>query len=236
MGFGNTIRAIFIKDLVSELRSKQLLPIMIMLGVLMVWVFRIATEGSAADSSVTGGAVLLLAILFSAILASERSFGVEEQNDCISGLILAPVEAGDIYIGKLLVNFVMMSIFELAVVPVVLVLFNIKAAGRWAGLIVVLILINIGISSVGTLLGGIVRGTRAANRLLSILVMILLAPVMIPAIYAFSVLFGAGGGEAFGSGVLGMVGNLRSAAGHIAAFDAIFVTACWLLFGYVLGE
>ena len=124
MAFGGTIKAIFIKDLVSELRSRQLLPVMIMLGVLMVWVFRIATEGTAADNSVIGGAVLLLAILFSAILASERSFGVEEGNECISGLILAPVDAGDIYIGKLLVNFVMMSIFEVVVVIVVSVVLS----------------------------------------------------------------------------------------------------------------
>ena len=164
--FANAIKAIFTKDMVSELRAKQVLPAMIVFGVLVAWVFRLATEGSAVDKSVTAAAVLLVTLLFSVILSSERSFAVERQNDCISGLLLAPVDAGDIYIGKLLVNISMLCIFELVAVPVVFVLFKVNISGDWLGLAVVLMLINIGISSLGTLLGCAVEGAKAANCLL----------------------------------------------------------------------
>ncbi len=232
----SAIKAIFTKDLVSEFRAKQALPAMIILGVLIAWVFRIATEAAPVDTSVTAAAVLLVAILFSAILASERIFAVEQQNNCISALLLAPVDAGDIYIGKLLVNIAMLCIFEIVTVPAVFVLFNINVSGKWLGLVTTLLLANIGISSVGTLLGCVVQGTKAASSLLSILVMAVLCPMMIPAIFTLLSLFGAVGGEVVGAGALAMVGDFKTALGYMTAFGAIFVTVCWLLFGFVVGE
>jgi heme exporter protein B len=234
--FVNVIKAIFIKDIISELRAKQVLPAMIVFGVLVAWVFRLATAVSAADKPVTAAAVLLVALLFSAILSSERSFAVERENDCISGLLLAPVDAGDIYIAKLLVNIAMLCIFEMVAVPVVFMLFKVNVNGNWVGLAVVLMLINIGVSGLGTLLGCAVEGTKSANCLLSILVMAALAPLMIPAILGLLLLFGAAGGETAGVGALAMVGDFQTAVGFLAAFDAIFVTVCWLLFGFVVTE
>lgn len=232
----NSIRTIFIKDLVIELRAKQVLPTQICLGVLIAWIFRIATEATPMDTSVTAGAVLFLAILFSAVLASERVFAVEQQNDCISSLLLAPVDAGDIYIAKLLVNIAMLCIFEVVTVPVVFVLFKVNVAGRWLELIGALLLCNIGISSVGTLLGCLVQGTRAQSALLSILLIAILMPMIIPAIFALLLLFGAIGEGVGGAGALAMVGDFKTATGFLTAFDAIFVTVCWLLFGFVVGE
>lgn len=217
---------------------------MIMLGILTAWVFRIATQANMADISVTAAAVLLVSLLFSVILASERSFAIEQQNDCISALLLAPVDGGDIYIAKLLVNIAMLCIFEIVAVPAVLILFDVDAAGRWAELVTILLIINIGISAIGTLLGCMVQGTKAANCLLSILVMVILCPMIIPAISALLALFGDIETKTAAGGTLAMsvvsevepVGNFRTAVGFLAAFDAIYVAVCWLLFDFVVRE
>ena len=231
--FLDTIRAIFLKDLITELRAKQLLPTMICLGALIVWVFRIATESASTDSSTIAAAVLLIALLFSVILAGERAFAVEQQNNCISSLLLAPVDPGDIYLAKLLVNITMLCIFEIVAVPAVFLLFKVSLARNCLVLIGVLLLANIGVCSIATLLGCAVQGTRAQSSLLTILVLAALCPMMIPAIYALLLLFGA---EAGNTGTFSMVGDLKTAMGFMAAFDAIFVTVCWLLFGYVVSE
>ncbi len=233
--FLNTVRAIFVKDLVSELRAKQILVAMIMLGFLIAWVFRIATQANTADTSATAAAALLVSLLFSAILASERLFAVEQQNDCISALLLAPVDAGDIYIAKLLVNITMLSIFEIVAAPAVLVLFDVDMAGRWLELAAVLLTVNIGISATGTLLGCMVQGTKAANCLLSILVMVILCPMIIPAISALLILFG-GIPAAPVMNRAEPASDFRRAVGFLAAFDAIYVTVCWLLFDFVVVE
>ena len=234
--FVNAIKAIFIKDLVSEFRAKQVLIAMTILGVLMAWIFRIATEAASVDSSVVAAAVLLVSLLFSVILAGERVFAVEQQNDCISALLLGPVDAGDIYIGKLLVNIAMLCIFELVSVPVIFVLFKVNIHGEWLWLVTVLLLVNVGISSIGTLFGCLVQGTKAKSCLLSVLVMTVLMPMMIPAISALLLLFKDTGAKVAVTAVPAMVGDFGKAIGCLAAFDAIFVTACWLLFGFVVRE
>jgi heme exporter protein B len=202
---------------------------MIVLGVLLAWVLRIATKDIRTEAPVISAAALLISILFSAILSSERIIAVENDNDCIKALLLSPADSGDIYIAKLLVNITMLIIFEIVTVPVIFALFRITA-GRWAGLAGVIILVNIGICGAGTLLGAIAQAGRAANSLLSILVLVIICPIIIPAISALELLL-----QSTGTGPL-LTTGLSDKIGFLVAFDAIFVTVCWLLFGFVLSD
>lgn len=209
---------------------------MIVLGMLIVWILRIASEASSISTTVIGPVALWIALLFSGLLAQERSFAIEQQQDCIDALLLAPVDAGTIYLAKLFVNIVMLCIFEVIIVPVVFLSFPLSVQDRWLSLIAVLMLGNIGISSVGTLFSAVVQLTRTRGSLLSIVVLVILAPMMIPATFALLTLFGIIGAEVAGSGTLAFVGSFNAAVGYMAAFDAIFVVACWLLFGFAIRE
>jgi heme exporter protein B len=232
--FWLSLKAIFIKDIVIELRAKQVLPTMIVLGMLIVWVLRMASE-AALQSDVIGPVSLWIAFLFAGLLAQERSFATEQQQDCIYALLLAPVDEGTIYLAKLFVNIVLLSIFEIIIVPVVIVAFRLNI-NNWPALIGVLLLGNIAISSVGTLFSAIVQLSRARGALLSILVLVILMPLMIPATFALLLVFGAIPPEMTGTGALAFVGTLGSAVGYMIAFDAVFVVACWLLFGFAIKE
>ena len=231
-----SLKAIFVKDIVTELRAKQTLPTMIVLGMLIVWVLRIASEAVMDSGSVIGPVALWIAFLFAGLLAQERSFATEQQQDCIYGLLLAPVDEGTIYLSKLLVNIVMLSIFQLIMVPLVVVLFELDFAGNVPALIGVLFLGNVGLSSVGTLFSAIVQLSRTRGSLLSILVLVILMPMMIPATFTLLILSGAIPAELVGTGALAFVGTFKSAIGYMVAFDAIFVTACWMLFGFAIKE
>jgi len=233
-GFGGVIKAVFVKDLVSELRSGRVIAMMIVLGVLTAWVFAVAAGASEIERNVVASAVLLVTILFAAILACERSFADEQVNDCISALALAPVDAGDIYIAKLLVNVAMLCVFEVFAAASVMALFGVGVKGRVIEFAAALVLIDIGFSSVGTLLGAVVQGKRSQNSLLSIIVTAVLLPMMVPAVFALLYCFGAAGETVGGTDALAMIGGIKKAMGFMAAFDAIFITVCWLLFGHVM--
>jgi heme exporter protein B len=234
--FFESLWAIFAKDIITEFRAKQVLPTMVVLGMLIVWVMRLIGEGASLSASAMAPAVLWIAFLFSGLLAQERSFAAEQQEDCIAGLLLAPVDPGTIYIAKLLVNIVMLCVFEIVVVPVVFFAFGTTITGRWLDFIAVLMLGNIGICSVGTLFSAMVQVSRVRGALLSVLVLVILLPMMIPATFALLLLFGAIEPEMAGSGFLSLVDNLKTAVGHMVAFDVVFTTACWLLFGFVVKE
>lgn len=231
--FWLSFKAIFIKDIVTELRSKRVLPTMIVIGMLIVWILRIACEAAPETAHIIGPAALWIAFLFSGLLAQERSFTTEQHQDCINGLLLAPVDVGTIFLAKLLVNIVMLCIFEIIIVPVVFLFFGSVPSDRWFDLMLVLLLGNIAISSIGTLFSAIVQ---FSNSLLSIIVLVILLPMMIPATFALLFVFGAIPEELAGSGALAFVGDFKTAVGYMAAFDAIFTVACWLLFGFVVQE
>ena len=233
--FLSNLKAIFLKDIVTELRSRQALPTMVVLGTLIVWVLRITSQAVMSGSGVIGPVALWIAFLFSGLLAQERSFATEQQNDCIYGLLLSPVDEGTIYLSKLLANITMLCVFEVIIVPVVLFSFNLKVSD-WPALVSVLILGNIGMSSVGTLFSAIVQLSRTRGSLLSILVLVIMMPMMIPATFSLLILFGAIPDELVGTGALAFVGNFKTAIGYLIAFDSVFVIACWLLFGFVVKE
>jgi heme exporter protein B len=233
--FWHSLKAIFIKDIVTELRAKQVLPTMVVLGMLIVWVLRMASEAVLQSETVIGPVALWIAFLFAGLMAQERSFATEQQQDCIYALLLAPVDEGTIYLAKLFVNIALLSIFEIIIVPVVIVAFRLNI-NNWPALIGVLLLGNIAISSVGTLFSAIVQLSRARGALLSILVLVILMPMMIPATFALLLVFGAIPPEMAGTGALAFVGTFGSAVGYMIAFDAVFVVACWLLFGFAIKE
>jgi heme exporter protein B len=234
--FFQSLKAVFIKDVLIELRSRQVLPTMIVQGMLIVWVLRIAGQAVSSDVSVMGAAALWIALIFSGLLAQERSFATEHDQECIYGLIAAPIDEGTIYLAKLLVNVVMLSVYELVLTPIVMIAFKLSLSGNIGLFILVLMLGNIGISSVGTLFSAVVQLTRTRGSLLSILVLAVLAPMMIPATFSLLVLFNAIPAELIGTGALAFVGTLKAAIGYMIAFDAVFVTACWLLFGFIVKE
>jgi heme exporter protein B len=231
--FWLSFKAIFFKDIVTELRAKRVLPTMVVLGMLIVWILRISCEAAGGSTEIMGPAALWIAFLFAGLLAQERSFTTEQHQDCINGLLLAPVDVGTIFLAKLLVNIVVLCIFEIIIVPVVLLFFQISPSGRWLDLVIVLLLGNIGISSIGTLFSATVQ---FSSSLLSIIVLVILLPMMIPAVFALLLLFGAIPEELAGTGALALVGNFKTAIGYMAAFDAVFAVACWLLFGFVVQE
>ncbi|MCK4999564.1 MAG: heme exporter protein CcmB [Anaerohalosphaera sp.] len=231
-----SFKAIFMKDIVTEFRSRQVLPTMIVLGMLIIWVFRIASEVASAEVSAIGPIALWVAFLFAGLLAQERSFATEEHQDCIHGLMLAPIDEGTIYLAKLLVNIIMLSIFEMIIVPAAIVAFELTLSRSILTLVGVLMLGNVGLSSVGTLFSAIVQLTRTKGSLLSVMVLAILMPMMIPATFALLAVFGDIPAELIGTGALSVVGSFKSAIMFMVVFDAVFVVACWLLFGFAIKE
>ena len=62
--FCESLWAIFAKDILTEFRAKQVLPTMVVLGMLIVWVLRIVSEAAMLSTEAMGPAVLWVAFLF----------------------------------------------------------------------------------------------------------------------------------------------------------------------------
>lgn len=228
------IAAIFAKDVLIELRAKHGLPTMIILALLIAWVFRIAGEAGGAGA-VMGVAALWTGLIFAGLSAQERFFLIERQDDCVDGLLLAPIGPATLYAAKVLVSVFMLCILEAILILVVTILFGMRV-NDWIFLSLVLLLGNLAISSAGTLFAAAISGGGAASSLLSAAVLALLMPFMIPAVFALLSLTDAIGRRLSGTGALAFVGSFSAALGYLAAFDVLFVIICGVLFGFVLEE
>src|SRR6187401_1124704 len=139
------------KDLLVEMRSRELAYTTLFFAVACVLVFAFAfvREGRAIDGAAAG--ILWVAIAFSGTLALGRAFERERQSETLRALLLAPVERSAVYLGKLIALLLLMAAVEMVVVPIVGLLFSaplLRAPALLAGL---LALGTVGFAAIGTL-------------------------------------------------------------------------------------
>ncbi len=132
------------KELRLELRTRELLSATIVFALLVVVLFSFAFDPTAAESRRYGPGLLWIAFLFAGSLLLNPSFAREQSNDTLDALRLAPISNFALLMGKMLANFIFMSIAEAVLVPIFAVLYNISLAGIVGRLAVILILGTLG--------------------------------------------------------------------------------------------
>src|SRR5439155_484482 len=93
-------------------------------SILIVFLFNFAFEPGREESLRMLPGVVWIVFLFAGILGFNRSFAAERENACLEGMILAPIDGGAIYFGKLLSNLVFLAITECVVVFAVTLWYN----------------------------------------------------------------------------------------------------------------
>ena len=176
--------------------------------------------------SITSFAALgvLLLVVFTGLLGVQRAFLLEREQDCLSGLLGAPIDPGAIYAGKLAANIGLLAAMQALVVPLVGLFLHVDLMPVLPGLTLVLLLGNVGFASLATLFAAVAVRTRAREVMLPLLLLPLLTPLLIGAVVSTRAVL-AGGLATAGQGI-----------GVLAAFDVIFTVAGWLLFTYVVRD
>lgn len=215
---------ILAKELRLELRSRELLNATIVFALIVVVLFSFAFDPTAAESRRYGPGLLWIAFLFAGSLMLNPSFARELSNDTIDALRLAPISNFSVLLGKMLANFIFLSMAECILVPVFAVLYNLSLSGIVFRLILVLLLGNGGLIVTGTVFSAVSARARMRELLLPLLLLPILAPLLISAVEATAALFADPPGLDYTwMFVLG-------------AFDVVFLTASWLLCDYLLEE
>jgi len=217
------IAAIIHKDVTAELRTKEMFSSMFVFALLTVVIFNFAFELRVADARTIAPGVLWVSVTFAGMLGLNRSFVLEKDQGCLDGLLLAPVDRSAIYFGKMLGNFLFITIVEAIILPIFSALFNVNLIQPW--ILVVLLLGTLGFSGVGTLFSAMAVHTRAREVFLPIL----LFPVVVPALIA-AVKLTAG---LLDGQVLADMANWMQL---LVAFDIILVAVSYMTFDYVVEE
>ena len=215
--------AIAWKDILSELRTREIISSVLVFALLVLLVFNFAFDLSADQVREIAPGLLWVAFAFSGVLALNRAFISEREEHCLEGLMGCPVGREAIYAGKAIGSLCFMLLVEVIVLPVFALFFNINVLQP--ELIVVTLLATVGFVAVGTIFSALAVNTRAREMVLPILFLPVVSPVIIAAVKASAISLA---GQSWSDMTIWLV--------VLIAFDVIYLTVPFLVFPYVVEE
>lgn len=223
-------RAILRKDIVMELRTKEMVTSMGIYALLTMVIYQVALSqaGTAFDPRTIAAGLLWLAFVFTSMLGLNRSLVHEKDQGCLEALLLSPVDRPVIFFAKAIGNLIFLGIVLVLTVPVFSFLF--LQGSEYGGDLWMIPLAlaggAIGIAGVGTLLATMSVNTKGKDFVLAVLFVPLMYPLLLACVSATSaaVLGGDGYVQQFWSGMA-----------MIAAYDVIMILAAYALYEFVLG-
>jgi heme exporter protein B len=207
------------KDLSVEWRSRTALISTVAFAVLVSAILFFARDPTAVSALDQAPAALWVTFSFSAMVALNRAFQLEQENRALDGLLLSPIPRPAIFIGKTLANLAFVGAVEVVALPVFLLFYDLPFWHRLPALLGVVALATLAMVTVGTLFSSMVVRTRFAEFMLPLLLLPFLVPPVICGVELTTTIFA----------------NLPLSAGIgwlklLLAFDIAFVALSVVLF------
>jgi len=212
------------KELSIEWKTRQTIGSMIIFAAIVTVIFGFAFEPTINSVNALIPGLIWMIIFFAGLLGINRSFTVEYKNDTLSALLMAPIPAASIYMGKLVANFAVLIIFELIAIPLLFILFDFRLVGSILYFALTLILGSLGFVIIGTFFAALTAGFKNSELVFPILLLSMLVPIAIGAVQATKI-------------ILIEITNLSNAISWlklISIYDIVFLVLALLLFDYVM--
>src|SRR5262245_15165103 len=163
------IGAIVWKDLTAERRTRANFNALVFFAGLTLLLFGFALGPNQERLREAGGGIVWLTILFSGVLAFNRSYEQELEGGALDTLLLYPGERRSIFIGKMLANLGFVVLVEAVMIPVAAWLYQLPMQRAPLQLVSVLVLGNLGFVALGTFYAAMASRVRAREVLLPLL-------------------------------------------------------------------
>jgi heme exporter protein B len=205
------------KDLRIEWRSKEAINSMLFFALLVVVLFSLAFDPRGAVSQGIAGGVLCVATMFASVSALNQAWAREIRHQVLDAQRMAPTPGAELFLAKVLANFLFVTIVQVILAPVFLVMYNLHVLGQAWLLAVVLPLGTWALVANGTFFAAL--SIRSRNR--ELLLPLILFPIFVPALLA---MVNATTGILTGESDPGLWIKL------LVGYDIIFTTVSLLLF------
>ncbi|HEX7083024.1 MAG TPA: heme exporter protein CcmB [Gaiellaceae bacterium] len=211
MSYLADVAALARKDLLLELRAKETLPSMLLFVVAALAIFHFALPAGTSHAAALG--LLWSALVFTALLGLTRAFVPEREQGLLDALVLAPCDRSAIWLGKAIAVFAFLAAAEVVALPAFAAFFSSIDGSTVAAVA----LADVGICTVGTLLGAMAVAGHARELLLPLLFLPLAIPIVV-----------GGVGASAGAGPRYLL--------FLVLYDAVFSLLAWGSFEYVVAE
>ncbi|HMD46953.1 MAG TPA: heme exporter protein CcmB [Acidimicrobiales bacterium] len=209
------------KDLRIELRSRVAVWQVLPFALLCLVLFAFALGPGPGPLRAAAPGLFWLAVLFSTVLATQRSFAIESGEGLRDGLRLSGLDPAGVFLGKAAAVGAQLFVLEVVLWAGIALLFGVRIHSFWlAGLSAVLA--TIGLASAGVIYGALSAGLRVRETLLPLLVLPIVAPVLLAA------------SRAWAGALTGAVGAGTDWLRILGPFAVVYVTVGILLYGPLL--
>lgn len=226
-------KAIIRKDIVMELRTKEMLTSMGLYALLVLVVYYIALSQAGANFQVRqiAAGLLWLVFIFTSLLGLNRSLVHEKDQGCLDALLISPIDRPVIFFGKAVGNLLFLLIVEVFIVPLFYFIFlgsqsNADVGGPVWMIVLALFLGSLGIAGVGTLLATMSVNTKGKDFILAVLFIPLMFPLLLAVVAGTSAVLLAEPGYA------AVFWQMMALA---AGYDTVMLLAAYGLYEFVLG-
>jgi heme exporter protein B len=213
------------KDLLQQWRARARLVAVGAFGLTTLLLFSFANGPDATMLRANAAGYLWLALLLCSTLSLAESFRIEMQNGALEGLLLLPADTRAIYYGKALANLAVLAGLGLALIPVMIALYDVRVALGVGPLAGVITLGAAGLVAPGTLYAALSARARGSDVLLPLLLFPLVVPALLSAVKATTLVLAGD-----------PMRQLPSWLGLLTAFNLIYWSLCGLLFGRVVED
>jgi heme exporter protein B len=212
------------RDLRIEARSRVVVNQVAPFAVLVLVLFAFALDPDRGVLERAAAGLFWVAVLFSALLAVQRSFSLESADGTRDALRLSGLDPAGIFLGKALAVAAQLAVLQVVLGAGVVILYG-TDLGRPGLLVATALLATAGLAAAGTVYGILAAGLRVRETLLPLLLLPVVAPVLLAATRAWE----AGLASVPDEGwpwlrVLGVFAVVYSAVG-VAAFGSLLEDA-----------
>tara|TARA_Y100001935_G_C17306010_1_gene512338 strand:+ start:1558 stop:2220 length:663 start_codon:yes stop_codon:yes gene_type:complete len=172
---------LFKKELIMELRSKQMILSMLVFGLSIILIVALSTNVSKVILMNYSPGLFWLMNLFIVVLAVHRSFNYEKEFDAFTLMITSPVDRGMIFVAKWMSGVVFISTTQLIILVPFFKLLLLDIPHDYINFLFSAFLANFAIMAIASLVSGIVVRSNYSDILLPILLFPLLSPIIIAA-------------------------------------------------------
>jgi heme exporter protein B len=172
-----------IKDLRIEWRSKDAINSMLFFALLVVVLFSISFDPRGAFARDIAGGVLCVATMFASVSALNQAWAREIRHQVLDAQRMAPTPSAELFLAKVIANFLFVTIVQIALAPIFLVMYNLSILGQGWQLALVLPLGTWALVANGTFFAAM--AIRSRNR--ELLLPLILFPIFLPALLAMVV-------------------------------------------------
>ena len=213
------------KDLLVSWRSRARIIATFVFGIVTMLLFSFSAGPDSEMLRAHAAGYLWLGLLLASTLALAEGFRVEGEHGAMESLLLLPTDPKAIFYAKAVSNLALLLIVGVALVPVMVALYDVRPAEGLLKLFGVIFLGAAGIAAPGTLHAALASRARAADILLPLLLFPLLVPTLLAAVRATTLVLTGD-----------PMGQLGSWVGLMTAFDVIYWSLCGMLFGRVVED